>query len=115
MIQYACCRPIDLPSHVQSCGTMAPPAIPTINKAEAALVNFPNPFMAKGQIAGQTNALANPRIAIKKTETVPVVKMAPKENSIPSIAENFKAVDCEIYFGIATMPIIYPASIPNMV
>ena len=82
-----------MPHDAHSAGNKAPPEIPTINKADAALVNFPKPFIASGQIAGHTNALAKPRIAIKKTEVVPVVKIAPNENRIPNIAENFKAVD----------------------
>ena len=93
MIQYACCSPTDSPSDAHNLGNKAPPAMPTINNAEAVFVNFPNPFIANGQIAGHTNALAKPRIAIKKTDVAPVVKMAPNENKIPRMAENFKAVD----------------------
>ena len=105
MIQYACCRPIVSPSDAHSFGITAPPAIPTINKAEAVFVNLPKPLMANGQIAGHTNALAKPRMAIKNTEVNPEVKMAAIENTIPSIAENINAVDWDKYLGIVKMPI----------
>src|SRR4030095_6821972 len=105
MIQYACCNPIDSPSEAHNLGNTAPPAIPTINNAEAVYVNFPNPFIASGQMAGHTNALASPNIAMKKTEVVPDVKMAPRENRMPSIADSIKAICWEIYFGMVKMPI----------
>ena len=104
MIQYACCNPMDSPSDAHSLGNNAPPAIPTINTAEAVFVYFPKPFIARGQIAGHTSALARPRIAIKKTLTVPLVNMAHKEKMMPSIAENFNAADFEMYLGINAIP-----------
>src|SRR6185436_14580286 len=100
MIQYACCNPIDSPSEAHTLGNTAPPAIPTINNADAVLVNFPNPFIASGQMAGHTNALASPRIAMKKMDVVPEVKMAAREKRMPSIADSINAVCCEIYFGM---------------
>ena len=55
-------------------GIIAPPEIAMINNAEAVLVNFPNPFKVKGHTAGQTNALAIPNPATKRTEVNPEVK-----------------------------------------
>ena len=54
-------------------GKMAPPAIPTINKAEPTFVNLPKPWIVKGQMAGHIIALARPSKAINNTEVYPEV------------------------------------------
>src|SRR6476469_9108358 len=72
-------------------GNMAPPAIPTINKAEPVLICRPRPSIVKGHNAGHTGALAKPSKAIKRIDVYPEVKMAPSENITPNIAAIRKA------------------------
>src|SRR5690606_22267772 len=82
---------------------------------EAALVNRPTPASAKGQMAGHISELASPNSAIHATETYPSVKMAPSPSTTPKIAQNFKALSCLIYLGMAIIPTIQPTTMSTIV
>src|SRR5690606_3656111 len=82
---------------------------------DAALVNFPTPFKANGQIAGHTNELARPNKPTNVNDTIPSVKIIPTVKMMPKIAQDFKAVSGERYLGMAMIPMIYPTTIDPMV
>ena len=90
---------------VYKSGSKAPPAIPMINNADPVFVNLPNPFIAKGKIAGHIKALANPSKAMNVMEAYPLVTNTAMLKIIPSTAETARAFCCEINFGIVMIPI----------
>lgn len=84
---------MDSPRIAHTLGMIAPPAMPTISRAEPVRVNLPNPSMANGQIAGQIKALANPSKAMNRTDMYPSVNMARALNIKPNTADPLSAVD----------------------
>ena len=91
-------------------GMVAPPAIAIIIKAEPIFKYFPNPLMARGQMAGHIMELANPKAAIKSTDVNPLVDIAIAVNTTPRMAKYLRAFCWEIYLGMAIIPKSIPQS-----
>src|ERR1700722_2060059 len=102
--QYACWGLDRSANHPYNKGRRAPPPMATMRKEEPIGVKRPRPWIARGQIEGQTSELARPRRTIKATDTRPWVERAASAKARPRVAQIFSVRVGERYFGIRRMP-----------
>ena len=76
-----------------------------IGKEDPIFVNRPNPLMANGQMAGNTNALAIPSNEMQSTDVKPVVSNDNVVKKMPKTVVMVSAFSWEMYFGIVAIPI----------
>src|ERR1700743_1132325 len=97
--QYACWGLDMSASHPYNRGRRAPPPMATMRKEEPMGVKRPRPWIASGQMEGQTRELARPSRTIKTTETRPWVARAASAKASPRLAQIFRVGVGERYFG----------------